>query len=146
MTAFHSYLASPKIKRVLNRRPGEKGFSLIELVVVVAVLAILAAVAIPQFSTLSDDARLNTGKNMLVQALKECEFNKARTGTATHTKIDADAISGGTFSGTAIDASKCDDDAIYKVDNTECSIKLDLSDGKKTPETWPANVEDCKKG
>ena len=57
MNAFQSYLASPKIKRVLNRRPGEEGFSLIELVVVVAVLAVLAAVAIPNFTARDIAAR-----------------------------------------------------------------------------------------
>ena len=46
MTQLQAYLATPKIQRVLKTRPGEEGFSLIELVVVVAVLAILSAIAI----------------------------------------------------------------------------------------------------
>jgi len=143
MTAFQSYLLSPKIKRVLHRRPGDKGFSLIELVVVVAVLAILAAVAIPEFSKLSDDARLNTGKNMLIQSYKECEFNKARTGNAAHAEIAATAVTGALFSGKATSAD-CDGDAIYAIGNpVTCTIEIHLTTGVKDPVAWPASFDDC---
>ena len=38
-------------------KPGEEGFSLIELVVVIAVVAILSAVAIPSFTNVQANAR-----------------------------------------------------------------------------------------
>ena len=78
MTALQSYLASPKIKRVLNRRPGEEGFSLIELVVVVAVLAILSAVAIPNFLSVSQDGQIAAAKNTLATIIKECTSNDVK--------------------------------------------------------------------
>ncbi len=38
-------------------RPGEVGFTLVELLVVVVILAIIAAIVVPQFSSATDDAK-----------------------------------------------------------------------------------------
>jgi len=38
MSLLQAYLQNPRTRRTLSRKPGEKGFSLIELVVVIAVL------------------------------------------------------------------------------------------------------------
>ena len=72
MSLLHTYLASPKTKKALNRRPGEEGFSLIELVVVIAVLAILSAVAIPAFVGVQANGKASAVKNGLVNGVKEC--------------------------------------------------------------------------
>jgi type IV pilus assembly protein PilA len=77
MLAFQAYLTSPKTRKVLSRRPGDQGFSLIELVVVVAVLAILAAIAIPAFTSINDKAAVSAAQNTLVQIVKECAVKKA---------------------------------------------------------------------
>lgn len=77
MLAFQAYLANPKTRKVLSRKPGDKGFSLIELVVVVAVLAILAAIAIPAFTSINDKAAVSAAQNTLVQIVKECAVKKA---------------------------------------------------------------------
>ena len=77
MTTLQAYLQQPKVKRVLSKRPGEDGFSLIELVVVVAVLAILAAIAIPAFTSINDNAAQAAAKNTIAQIAKECAVKKA---------------------------------------------------------------------
>ena len=83
MTLLQAYLQSPKARRALSKRPGDKGFSLIELVVVVAILAILAAVALPNFLGVSKDGQIAAAKNTLATIAKECAVKETRTGSAT---------------------------------------------------------------
>jgi len=77
MLAVQAYLASPKTRKVLSRKPGDEGFSLIELVVVVAVLAILAAIAIPAFTSINANAAQAAAKNTIAQIAKECAVKEA---------------------------------------------------------------------
>ena len=78
MTLLQAYLQSPKARRAFSKRPGDKGFSLIELVVVVAILAILAAVALPNFLGVSKDGQIAAAKNTLATILKECSVKETR--------------------------------------------------------------------
>ena len=77
MTIIENYLKSKKVQKALNTKPGEEGFSLIELVVVIAVLAILSAVAIPAFNGVQVSARASAVKNGLVNGVKECAILKS---------------------------------------------------------------------
>ena len=77
MTFIENYLKSLKVQKVLNTKPGEEGFSLVELVVVIAVLAILSAVAIPAFVGVQANARASAVKNGLVNGIKECVVRDA---------------------------------------------------------------------
>lgn len=72
MHALQAYLNNPKTRKALSRKPGDEGFSLIELVVVVAVLAILAAIAIPAFTSIQDNANQAAAKNTIATIAKEC--------------------------------------------------------------------------
>jgi len=77
MKVLQAYLQTPKVKKALSTKPGQEGFSLIELVVVVAVLAILAAIAIPAFTSINDKAAVSAAQNTLAQIVKECAVKAA---------------------------------------------------------------------
>ncbi len=77
MTTLHSFLSNPKIKKTLSLKPGDEGFSLIELVVVVAVLAVLAAIAIPNFQSMTTKARNAAAANTVATIAKECAVKYA---------------------------------------------------------------------
>ena len=85
MTLLNAYLSKSKVKRVLASKPGQEGFSLIELVVVVAVLAVLSAIAIPQFTNISNKARAAAASNTVATVAKECAAKVADAGSGTYT-------------------------------------------------------------
>ena len=94
MSLLQAYLRNPRTQRILSRKPGEKGFSLIELVVVIAVLAVLIVIALPNFQGVTDDAAASAGKKYLVDAFTECTVARTRGLTAT---ITPPTINGGTL-------------------------------------------------
>ncbi len=51
-------------KKLSKPRNDEKGFTLIELIIVIVILGIVAGVAIPKFVGLSDDARLSAARGV----------------------------------------------------------------------------------
>ena len=85
MTSFQAYLSSPRARKALSKKPGEEGFSLIELVVVVAVLAILSAIAIPSFTSINNKARASAAANTVATIAKECAVKYAN-GEASPTR------------------------------------------------------------
>jgi len=84
MLVWKSYLDSKKVQKVLNKKPGEAGFSLIELVVVVAVLAVLAVIALPQFGNVAQNAARSSAKTTLATIVKECAVDIAMGETPVH--------------------------------------------------------------
>ena len=92
MHLINAYLSDPKIKEILRRNRTEKGFSLIELVVVIAVLAVLTAIALPNFLGVSEDASARTAQQGLLNAFKECKVKWARNKRSTTEEFSIPAI------------------------------------------------------
>ena len=104
MTFLQEYLQRPKTRKVLSKKPGDEGFSLIELVVVVAVLAVLSAIAIPNFTDISNKARAAAASATMSTLVKECAAKVADAGSGTYTVPSLSGYSGWTTStgGTAL--------------------------------------------
>ena len=83
MTLFKAFLSQPRVKKILSLKPGQEGFSLIELVVVVAVLAVLSAIAIPNFTNISNKARASAASSTLATIVKECAAKVADEGSGS---------------------------------------------------------------
>ena len=141
MNLAAAYLSRPSTRRILSRKPGEEGFSLIELVVVIAVLAILIVIALPNFQGVTDDAALSAGKKYLVDAFAECTVARTR-GLAATTQITAPVINGGKFTTTAATACPTAKGVFSQTFTPSLTdvpdFTVDLYDGTKTCATTQA--------
>ncbi|MBI1871337.1 MAG: type II secretion system protein [Chlamydiae bacterium] len=85
----------------------QKGFTLIELIVVLTILAILAVFAIPRFITVTADARVAAINGLKGSVLSATSLAKAKykaVGNTSATTVDMDGTSVTVTSGTGANA------------------------------------------
>lgn len=62
-------------------RKNEKGFTMVELIIVVAIMGIIGALLVPAYSTMTTKARVTTDLNTVKTIKRTAESYKAETGT-----------------------------------------------------------------
>ena len=157
MIILDNYLNSKRVQKALSTKPGEEGFSLVELVIVIAVLAILSAVAIPAFNNVQDNAKASAVQNGLVNGLKECAVRDAENETNLRFSdvasfSDVNAFRGFTLGQLAVGAGGGNDrvaDSCYAAQATgdtgmaTFTIFLRASDGVAIKRCNDANLPGC---
>ena len=83
MTTLNSRLQLALLNRKKSRNLLEKGFTLVELMIVIVIVGILSAVALPNFLSQSNKARATEGKMQVSTILKQAGSLYVETGAIT---------------------------------------------------------------
>ena len=81
MTTLNRRLQLALLNRKKGRNPLEKGFTLVELMIVIVIVGILSAVALPNFLSQTSKAKATEAKTLAASALKEAQIAWTENGS-----------------------------------------------------------------
>jgi len=97
MTSLNSRLQLALINRKKGRNLLEKGFTLVELMIVIVIVGILSAVALPNFLNQTEKAKATEAKTKISSYLKQGHAEWQEAGKVGDTETEADADEDGKF-------------------------------------------------
>jgi type IV pilus assembly protein PilA len=103
-------------RKLEGERKGERGFTLVELLVVVAIIAILAAIAIPQFAKY----RKQSAAAALQADARNCVTDAVSQITSAQMS-GGDVASSGTYSNTSPNTQSCNWNYNAQSSSTDCT-------------------------
>ena len=110
-------------KRIRSKKNGQKGFTLIELMIVIAIIGILAAIAIPQFSAYRERGYV---------ASMQADVNSARIAE------EAYFVDNGSYTATVADLAN------YGLKNLSAGNSLDITVDDGPPPTFTITASSDK--
>ena len=126
MTSLNSRLQLALLNRKKGRNLIEKGFTLVELMIVIVIVGILSSVALPNFLSQTEKAKATESKSKMSALLKQGHAEWQEGGTVTESITLATADTDGKFgyAGT-LDAGGAED--IFKITSTANSTDASIS-------------------
>ena len=128
MTTLNNRLQLALLNRKKSRNALEKGFTLVELMIVIVIVGILSAVALPNFLSQTDRAKATEAKSLAKSYLTNYHIATLEGATAATTAKDKISAGGACPEDTANYTFNCDTDGqIVAAANTASGASASLA-------------------